>query len=156
VTGIRACRAQKKSAKRNVLWLWPPPEEDGPPLCAMPPARGKYTLHGLDCHVVRRCDGVLGCYVRVPAAHELYGRTDLSELSLALDCAEGITYSAGGAGGWIIGSATEFYWPEALTLVEYLARQLAEFTPSDEDAPHVRRVSGIQLRLVEDQSRRRQ
>jgi hypothetical protein len=148
-------RARAKNANGTVVQLHVADDEEIPlVLCAMPPSRGNYKLHGFDCRIVRRCDGILGCYIRVPVTHELYGRTNLRELSFALECADGITYSAGGADGWYIGSATQLLWQDACALLEYLARQLAEFTPSDEHGPHVRRDSGIQLRIAPNEKPR--
>lgn len=144
-----------KSASRAVLRLCPAPREPSldslSALCALPPSRGQFMLYGFDCRIVRRRDGILGCYIRVPYTHELYGRTDLNELSLALDCPDGITYSAGGAEGWFIGSATQLCWDDAWQLLDDLARQLADFVPSEVwSVPRVRRISGVQFKAARE------
>jgi hypothetical protein len=139
-----------KSASRAALRLCPPPEKaPRAALCALPPSRGQYVLHGLDCRIVRRCDGVLGCYVRVPYTHDLHGQTDLSELSAVLACEDEITYAAGGADGWFIGSATQSCWNDARALLGELARQIAGLGPSKVwSTARVHRLSGIQFTVL--------
>lgn len=118
------------------------------PAAAVAPLYGRWTLHGMECLMVRRRDGRLGCYIRVPRSHELYGRKDLSELSLVLSCPQGITYSAPGALGWFIGSMTEGPWEDAWDLLDDLAQQLVQFAASDATEPRVDRISGIRLRVA--------
>lgn len=144
-------RRRVKAANEMVLRLCPsedPAARSQLPLCTLPPSRGNYVLCGFDCRIVRRCDGVLGCYIRVPHTHELYGQTDLNELSLTLSCSDGITYSAAGADGWFIGSATQTSWHDAWALLNDLAEQLARVAGSDSTGSRAHRVSAVHLRLV--------
>jgi hypothetical protein len=151
-------RRPGKSESRAVLRLCPPPSEAArlsqAPRCTLPPSRGKFVLNGLDCRIIRRCDGILACYVRVPHTHELYGQTDLGVLSAALDCPEGVTYSAGGADGWFIGSASALSWHDARELLEDLAGQIAGVAPSEVwGMARIERVSGISFTLIRGEGR---
>jgi hypothetical protein len=146
-------RGTGKPAARAVLHLCPPLEDAQPrsstPVCGLPPSRGKFVLHGFDCRIIRRYDGLLGCYIHIPYTHELYGETDLSQLGLVLECADGITYAASGAQGWFIGSATQLAWEDARRLLDELTRHLAEFTPLELlAASRIERVSGIRLQRL--------
>jgi hypothetical protein len=93
-------------------------------------AREAVSIGGTDILIVRRHDGALGCFIRVPVDHELYGETDLRVLSLALETPGGITYSAGGALGWFVGFRALCGRTAALRTCEALARQLAGFVRS--------------------------
>jgi hypothetical protein len=135
------------SANGPALRLCPPPAAPAPEgPAAAPPSHGRWVLHGMDCLMVRRRDGLLGCYIRIPHAHELHGRTNLEELSFALDCPHGITYSAAGAHGWFIGSVAHGCWENAWDLLDDLAEQLAHFTASDAADPGADRASAVHVR----------
>jgi hypothetical protein len=114
---------------------------------AIPPARGRWILHGFECLMVRRRDERLGCYIRVPHTHELYARTDLSELSFALDCAHGITYADVGAHGFFIGTVIRGSWEDAWDLLDDLAQQLLTFTAAELPSASLNRVSGVHSTL---------
>jgi hypothetical protein len=138
---LRLCPSPAQPSQQALAQSLPPASES--------PSHGRWLLHGFECQMTRRRDGRVGCYVRIPHTHELYGRTDLNELSLALSCLGGISYSSGGEHGWFIGSVISGSWEDAWDLLDDLAKQLTQFTPSDvEEEPNANRASGVHLRLV--------
>jgi hypothetical protein len=112
---------------------------------------GRYFFHDLECRIVRRRE-LLYCYVRVPFGHELYGRTRLPELNLALGLPFTIGYSGGGEHGWFFGVHALLSWEAALDACERLARELTAFELCELwSPPRPKRNSGIRPRFVTDE-----